>query len=85
MVVNSGKTAVHFVQYVYNLDATVGVVIIAGVAQAQCVFWGQYHPGMILARHAKLSLVALRLSDNKSTGRRITGTGNRLFNTTHLP
>lgn len=37
-----------------------------------------------LDRDANLSLVALRLSGNKFTGRRTTDTGNRLFNTTHL-
>jgi uracil phosphoribosyltransferase/phosphoserine phosphatase len=82
-VVNSGKTVVQFVQHVHNLHATVRIVVIAGVAQAQSVSQGSLVQA--LARHAKLSLVALRISDNKFTGRGTTDTGNRLFNTTHLP
>jgi len=82
-VVNSGKTVVQFVQHVRNLHATIRIVIIAGVVQAQSVSRGSH--AQPLARYAELSLVALRLSDNKFTGRGITDTGNRLFNTTHLP
>ncbi|KAI9776078.1 MAG: hypothetical protein M1839_000591 [Geoglossum umbratile] len=82
-VVNSGKTVAQFVQHVRNLHATIRIVVIAGVAQAQSVSEGSLAEA--LARHAKLSLVALRLSDNKFTGRGTTDTGNRLFNTTHLP
>ena len=82
-VVNSGKTVVQFVQHVRNLHATIRIVIIAGVVQAQSVSGGSH--AQSLARHAELSLVALRLSDNKFTGRGSTDTGNRLFNTTHLP
>lgn len=82
-VVNSGKTVVQFVQHVRNLHATIRIVIIAGVVQAQSVSGGNH--AQPLAHHAELSLVALRLSDNKFTGRGTTDTGNRLFNTTHLP
>jgi uracil phosphoribosyltransferase len=81
-VVNSGKTVVQFVQHVRNLHATIRIVVIAGAAQAQSVSGGGLQA---VARHAKLSLVALRLSDNKFTGRGTTDTDNRLFNTTHLP
>ncbi|KAI9778576.1 MAG: hypothetical protein M1839_007969 [Geoglossum umbratile] len=82
-VVNSGKTAVQFVQRVRNLYPTIRVVIIAGVVQAQCVSEGSLAQALVC--HAGLSLIALRLSDNKFTGRGTTDTGNRLFNTTHLP
>ena len=82
-VVNSGKTVAQFVQHVRNLHATIRIVVIAGVVQAQSVSEGSL--AQALNRHAKLSLVALRLSDNKFTGRGTTDTGNRLFNTTHLP
>ena len=82
-VVNSGKTVVQFVQHVRKLHATIRIVVVAGVAQAQSISEGSL--ALALARHAKLSLVALRLSDNKFTGRGSTDTGNRLFNTTHLP
>jgi uracil phosphoribosyltransferase len=82
-VVNSGKTVVNFVQHVRSLHATIRIVVVAGVAQAQSVSEGSL--AQALARHANFSLVALRLSDNKFTGRGTTDTGNRLFNTTHLP
>ncbi|KAI9845179.1 MAG: hypothetical protein M1837_005064 [Sclerophora amabilis] len=82
-VVNSGKTVVQFVQHIRNLHATVRIVVIAGVVQAQPVSGGDL--ARALSCHAKLSLIALRLSDNKFTGRGTTDTGNRLFNTTHLP
>jgi len=58
-------------------------MVIAGVVQALSVSKGSLAEA--LADHAKFSLVALRLSDNKFTGRGATDTGNRLFNTTHLP
>jgi uracil phosphoribosyltransferase/adenylate kinase len=82
-VVNSGKTVVQFVQHVRNLHSTIRIVVVAGVVQAQSVSRGSITQA--LAYHGKLSLVALRLSDNKFTGQRNTDTGNRLFNTTHLP
>lgn len=82
-VVNSGKTVVQFVQHIRNLHTTIRIVVVAGVVQAQCVSGGGL--AQALGRHEKLSLVALRLSDNKFTGRGTTDTGNRLFNTTHLP
>lgn len=81
-VVNSGETAVQFVRKVRNLHATIRIVIVAGVVQAQSVSRGLL--ARELANHAKVSLVALRLSDNKFTGSGTTDTGNRLFNTTHL-
>ena len=82
-VVNTGKTIVEFVQHVRKLHATIRIVVVAGVVQAQCVSGGSLN--QTLARHAKLHLVALRLSDTKFTGSGTTDTGNRLFNTTHLP
>ncbi|RPA92079.1 hypothetical protein L873DRAFT_1711496 [Choiromyces venosus 120613-1] len=82
-VVNSGKTVVNFVQHVRSLHATIRIVVVAGVVQAQSVSEGS--PAHALARRTNFSLVALRLSDNKFTGRGTTDTGNRLFNTTHLP
>ena len=81
-VVNSGKTVVQFVQHVRDLHATIRIVVVTGVAQAQSVFGGSL--AQALARHARVSLVALRISNNKFTGRGTTDTGNRLFNTTHL-
>lgn len=81
-VVSSGKTVVQFVQRIRNLHFTIRIVVIAGVVQAQSISGGSLAQ---LARHAGLSLIALRLSDNKFTGTGTTDTGNRLFNTTHLP
>lgn len=80
-VVNSGKTVVQFVQHIRSLHATIRIVVTAGVFQARSV------PSLkrALAGHADISLVALRLSDNRFTGTGTTDTGNRLFNTTHLP
>lgn len=81
-VVNTGKTIVEFVQHVCKLHATIRIVVIAGVVQAQCVSGDHFRQQ--LAHHAKLHLVTLRLSDTKFTGSGTTDTGNRLFNTTHL-
>jgi uracil phosphoribosyltransferase/phosphoserine phosphatase/adenylylsulfate kinase-like enzyme len=82
-VVNSGKTIVEFVRHVRSLHPTIRIVIVAGVVQAQAV--SEAGLPQALAGHTGLSLVALRQSDNKFTGTGTTDTGNRLFNTTHLP
>ncbi|PMD32832.1 hypothetical protein L207DRAFT_440266 [Hyaloscypha variabilis F] len=82
-VVNSGKTVVEFVQRIHSLHATIHIVVVAGVVQAQSVSEGSL--AQVLACHANFSLITLRLSDNKFTGSGTTDTGNRLFNTTHLP
>lgn len=82
-VVNSGKTVAQFFHHIRNLHATIRIVIIAGVVQAQSVSDGPLVKA--LDRHAKVSLIALRLSENKFIGSGTTDTGNRLFNTTHLP
>lgn len=81
-VVNSGKTVEEFLQHVRNLDAFIRIVIVAGVVQAQSIADGPF--AQALNRHTKVSLVALRLSENKFTGKGNTDTGNRLFNTTRL-
>jgi uracil phosphoribosyltransferase len=81
-VMNSGKTAMEFVQRIRKLYADIRIVVVAGVAQAQSV-----SEGSLLAQtlgRANVCVVALRLSDNKFTGTGTTDTGNRLFNTTHL-
>lgn len=85
-VINEGTTAVKFVQHIRGVEPGARVVIVTGVVQGRCVgrdggnqFWN-------MARDdEKLSLVALRISDNKYTGKGAVDTGNRLFNTTHLP
>lgn len=82
-VVNNGQTVVQFVQHVRKLHSTIRIVVVAGVVQAKSVSDGGLIHG--LAHNTKLSLVALRMSENKFTGRGTTDTGNRLFNTTHMP
>ncbi|KAK3314034.1 uracil phosphoribosyltransferase-domain-containing protein, partial [Apodospora peruviana] len=84
-VVNSGKSVAEFVQHIrYQLNSPdVNIVVIAGVVQAACI--GEVGLlGRMFEADEKLSLVALRLSENKFTGRGGTDTGNRLFNTTQL-
>lgn len=81
-VVNSGKTVVQFLQHIRNLHATIRIVIIAGVVQAQSL--SDSLLAETLARHGEVSIIALRLSENKFTGSGATDTGNRLFNTTRL-
>ena len=81
-VINNGKTMVDFVRHVRDLHATIRIVLVTGVVQAQAVEGGDLYQE--LATQSKLSLVALRLSKTKFTGKGGTDTGNRLFNTTHL-
>lgn len=82
-VVNTGKSVVDFVRHIRKCDPHVRIVVIAGVVQGQAV-----SEGGVLARlshrYGRLSLIALRISRNKYTGRGSTDTGHRLFNTTHM-
>lgn len=81
-VINSGTTIVKFVEAIRAMHRAIRIVVVADVVQKQAV------PGdcpiRVLARSSKLSIVALRLSNNKYTESESTDTGNRLFNTTHL-
>jgi uracil phosphoribosyltransferase/adenylate kinase/phosphoserine phosphatase len=81
-VVNSGKSVVEFVEHIRSLHATIRIVVVSGVVQAQSVDKGMVSE--ILEGDSNFCLVALRLSDNKFTGKGTTDTGNRLFNTTRL-
>lgn len=81
-VVNSGKSILQFVRHIRSLNNTIQIVVIAGVIHSQTVSIGRI--AGILGRIRNLSFIALRLSDNKFTGRGTTDTGNRLFNTTHM-
>jgi uracil phosphoribosyltransferase/phosphoserine phosphatase len=83
-VINSGKTMLEFVEAIRNLHATIRIVIVAGVVQAQCASFDSVI-NRALGAHGNTSLVALRCSVTKFTGTGGTDTGNRLFNTTHLP
>ncbi|KAI0440622.1 uracil phosphoribosyltransferase-domain-containing protein [Xylaria telfairii] len=81
-VVNSGSTVVQFIRHIRTLHPTIRIIIVAGVVQCQCVREGNF--ASMLAGDTKIKIIALRLSDNKFTGKGTTDTGNRLFNTTHL-
>ena len=81
-VINAGKTIVDCVRRVRDLHATIRIVIVAGVVQAECVNGEKLT--LPIAGIPQLQLVALRLSETKFVGSRETDTGNRLFNTTHL-
>jgi uracil phosphoribosyltransferase/phosphoserine phosphatase len=81
-LVNSGKSVVEFVDHIRKLHATIRIVVVAGVVQTQSVGTGSI--AEILSSDKNFSLVALRLSKNKFTGKGNTDTGNRLFNTTQL-
>jgi uracil phosphoribosyltransferase/phosphoserine phosphatase/adenylylsulfate kinase-like enzyme len=82
-VVNSGKSMVDFVQRIRSLDPTIPIVAVAGVVQKQSLS-AESVLGRALETDRALSLVALRLSENKFQGRGGTDTGNRLFNTTQF-
>ncbi|KAI0431299.1 uracil phosphoribosyltransferase-domain-containing protein [Xylaria sp. FL1042] len=81
-VVNSGKTVVQFVRHIRAICSRIRIVVIAGVVQAQSVTDADF--AHTLAHDSSLHLIALRLSDNKFTGKGTTDTGNRLFNPTCL-
>ena len=77
-VVNNGDTLLKAIHHVRKLAPNIRIVVVAWVIQSQAL----KHPVLVEIRN--LSLIALRLSDNKYKGSRATDTGNRLFNTTHM-
>lgn len=81
-VINSGQTAVGFIKRIRALHATVRIFLLVGLVQDQSISKGQL--AQALAADSQTTLLALRLSENKFTGKGKTDTGNRLFNTTHL-
>lgn len=81
-VINSGKSVVEFLNHIREMNAEVRVVVISGVTHRQSISQGDLSKA--LAYDAKFSLITLRLSENKFTGKGTTDTGNRLFNTTEL-
>lgn len=83
LMINSGKSILQFVEHIRNLHATIYIVIVVGVVQSQS--FCSRSPIRMFAHDAKLTIVALRFSENKFTGKGTTDTGNRLFNTVHLP
>ncbi|KAI0467603.1 uracil phosphoribosyltransferase-domain-containing protein [Xylaria cf. heliscus] len=81
-VVNSGNTVVQFVNHIRILHPTIRIIIVASVLHQQCIREGGL--ASMLADDTEIKVIALRLSDNRFTGKGATDTGNRLFNTTHL-
>ena len=79
-VINSGKSIVEFVNRIRHLDATIRIVVVAGVAHVKSLPYLAHG----LPSLEDFSLVILRQSDNQFQGTRGVDTGNRLFNTTHL-
>jgi hypothetical protein len=73
----------NFVEHVRRLNATVRIVVVAGVVQAQSA--RKEGPlRKIACKHGKMKIIALRLLKNKYTSSGTTDTRNRLFNLTHL-
>ena len=70
-----------FVKRIKKLGSDARIVVIAGVAQNDTV--AENGPLARVGRDG-LTVVALRFSENKYTGKCGTDTGNRLFNTTRL-
>lgn len=83
-VINTGESMVKFVQAIRSLRPDIRILIVAGVVQHQFID-PKSAPSKTFAEDGHIRLVALRDSDNKFTGSGGTDTGNRLFNTTHLP
>ena len=82
-VINKGATVKKYIEHIRKLDMNVRIVVVAGVVQAQSV--GKGGPVQKLARkYGKISIVALRLSENEVIGSGTTDSGNRLFNSTQL-
>ncbi|EEP75454.1 conserved hypothetical protein [Uncinocarpus reesii 1704] len=83
-VVNSGKTVIEFLHHVRRLHGSIRIMVVAGVAQSQSLSKGS-DLTRALNSYTNVGLVTLRISDTKFTGKGANDTGNRLFNTTHLP
>lgn len=79
-VINTGKSIWEFVDRVRHLNATIKIVVIAGVVQEKALA----KLNSKLVSHDNFLLVALRKSATRFVGSKGTDTGNRLFNTKHL-
>lgn len=82
-VINSGESVVKFVKRIRDLSLDIRIVVIVGVIQKESI--SERTLAHKMQEDKKLNIIALRLSENKFTGRGGTDTGNRLFNTTHIP
>jgi uracil phosphoribosyltransferase len=83
-VVNTGKSIIEFVRSIRQIHPTIRIFIVVGVIQAQCLCKTS-RMYKLLSGYEHVSIVTLRVSDTKFAGSGTTDTGNRLFNTTHLP
>ncbi|PYH86318.1 hypothetical protein BO82DRAFT_388938 [Aspergillus uvarum CBS 121591] len=82
-VIDSGKTVAEFVRHIRKLTPDLRIIVVAGVVQSRSI--AKLSPLQALMRHGDLTVIALRKSDNQYKGTGETDTGNRLFNTMHLP
>ncbi|KAK7051776.1 uracil phosphoribosyltransferase [Favolaschia claudopus] len=82
-VVNSGKSVQEFVQRIRGVNSSIRIVVVTGVVQSGALEIGGVLGDMLL-EDENVGVVALRVSENKYTGRGGTDTGHRLFNSTHL-
>nr|POE78443.1 hypothetical protein CFP56_60675 [Quercus suber] len=82
-VINNGATVKEFVHHIRSLAPKMPIVVVADVVQAKSVSTGGA-VWELVHRHKGIKIVALRISENKYTGKGTTDTGNRLFNTTFL-
>lgn len=80
-VINTGVSIVKAVSHIRSIKSTIRIVVVAGVVQAAAV--GPNGIAKDLETFDKLTIVALRLSENKFKGKGGTDTGHRLFNTTN--
>lgn len=82
-VINNGTSVIEFVDHIRKIDKHIRIVVITGVVQAKAISSGGAI-AKLLEEDLNVNVVALRMSDNKYTGKGGTDTGHRLFNTTHL-
>jgi uracil phosphoribosyltransferase len=82
-VINSGGTIMDFVEWIHETNPKIPLVAMTGVLQEDAVKkLKDFHQG--LPAYQPFTLVALRISKKKYTGKGGTDTGHRLFNTTYL-
>lgn len=79
-LINSGRSISEHVNHIRAFKFPARIIVIAGQEEAL------QENGLVeqLCGYGRLSIICLRTSANKFTGRSGTDTGNRLFDTTHL-
>lgn len=81
-VINSGKSIIEFIEHTRKMHKTIRIIVVAGVVHKGAVLRGT-RLSSALGEYG-VPVYALRLSENRFTGRGGTDTGHRLFNTTHM-